>query len=182
VQAAAPSVLTVEDNPIVRADLRLILEDAGFAMVGDARDGVEAVELAREHQPDVIVLDLGLPHVDGIEVTQRILAERTVPIVAVTGRSPRLAEEALDAGARSYVLKPIGAAQLVEAVRDALDAHRDDEMRELRARSLSSLESLVDLLGYPTEWAVELERRAWKAGSVWRIADVRKRRRGTGTE
>ena len=95
---ATANVLTVEDDPIVRADLRLVLEDAGFSVCPGARDGVEAVELAREHEPDVILLDLGLPRVDGIEVTRRILAERSVPIVAFTGRSRDVAERAVEAG------------------------------------------------------------------------------------
>jgi response regulator RpfG family c-di-GMP phosphodiesterase len=60
-------VLTVEDDPIVRADLRLILEDAGFD-VADARDGIEAVELARTHRPDLILIDLSLPPIDGVDV------------------------------------------------------------------------------------------------------------------
>ena len=58
---ATARVMTVEDDPIVRADLRLVLEDAGFGVCADARDGIEAVELARLHTPDLIVLDLGLP-------------------------------------------------------------------------------------------------------------------------
>src|SRR4051794_33719951 len=64
---AAARVMTVEDDPIVRADLRLVLEDAGFGVCADARDGIEAVELARLHAPDLIVLDLGLPKLDGVE-------------------------------------------------------------------------------------------------------------------
>ena len=76
---ATASVLTVEDDPIVRADLRLILEDAGFDVVPDARDGVEAVELAREHRPDLILIDLSLPGLDGVEATRQILSEREVP-------------------------------------------------------------------------------------------------------
>ena len=120
----AASVLTVEDNPITRTELRLVLEDAGFEVVADARDGAEAVELAREHRPDLILLDLGLPVLDGIQAARQILAERSVPIVAVTGRSTRLVEQALGAGAASYLLKPFATEQLVEAVNDALAVHR----------------------------------------------------------
>lgn len=170
--ARAASVLTVEDDPITRADLRLVLEDAGFNVVADARDGVEAIELAREHRPDVIVLDLGLPRLDGVQATQSILAERSVPIVALTGRSKDLVEQALDAGASSYVLKPFGTEQVVEAVSAALARHREREGRELRTESLRSLESLVGLLGYPVDWAAELEQRAWDNGHVWRIVDT----------
>jgi two-component system, response regulator PdtaR len=163
----AASVLTVEDNPIIRANLRLVLEDAGFTVVADARDGVEAVELARKHQPDVILLDLGLPRLDGVEATSQILAERSVPIVALTGRAGSLAEKALDAGAVSYVLKPYTEAELVDAVRLAFD---ERDVSDTRAASRRALETLVGLLGYPREWAAELEQQAWDRGHVWRIS------------
>ena len=105
--AAAPtSVLTVEDDPIIRADLRLVLETAGFDVCPDARDGVEAIELAREHEPDVILLDLGLPRLGGVDATRLILADRDVPIVALTGMSGALVDEAMDAGVTSVVRKP----------------------------------------------------------------------------
>lgn len=172
-QAVAPSVLTVEDNAVTRADLHLVLEEAGFDVVANARDGVEAVELAREHRPDVILLDLGLPRLDGIQASRRILAERRVPIVAVTGRSRELGEQALAAGASSYVEKPFQPKQVVEAVTAALVAHVDREVREQRAESLRAIESMVELLGYPADWAVELERNAWSRGHVWKTADPR---------
>ena len=168
---AAATVLTVEDNPITRTELRLVLEDAGFQVIADARDGAEAVELAREHRPDLVLLDLGLPGLDGIETTRQILDERRVPIVAVTGRSRELAEQALEAGAASYLLKPFATSQVVEAVSGALLAHWERTDRELRAESLRSLELLLGLMGYPEEWAVELEQRAWERGEAWRTAD-----------
>jgi two-component system, response regulator PdtaR len=171
----APSVLTVEDNPITRTELRLVLEDAGFSVVADARDGAEAVELVREHRPDLVLLDLGLPGVDGIETTRQILAERRVPIVAVTGRSRQLAEEAIEAGAMSYLLKPFATTHVVEAVSHALTAHWEQTDREVRAESLRSLETLLGLMGYPTEWAVELEQRAWERGEAWLTAEGRER-------
>ena len=102
---------------------------------------------------------------------RQILAERSVPIVAVTGRSTRLVEQALGAGAASYLLKPFATDQLVEAVNDALAIHRRRTERMLRAESLRSLESLVRLVGYPAEWAAELESRAWDSGRVWREVD-----------
>jgi two-component system, response regulator PdtaR len=114
-------VLTVEDDPIVRADLRLILEEAGFDVCPDARDGVEAVELAREHRPDLILIDLSLPGMDGVEATRRILDERDVPIVALTGHSGGdFVERAIEAGAVAHLIKPFRDSHLVETITDAL--------------------------------------------------------------
>ncbi len=118
-------VLTVEDDPIVRADLRLILEDHGFEVCADARDGVEAVELAREHRPDLILIDLNLPELDGVEATRRILEEREVPIVALTGYvAGDSIERAVEAGAVDHVTKPFSVAELVGTLRDVLAKRR----------------------------------------------------------
>lgn len=159
--ATATSVLTVEDDPIVRAELRLVLEGAGFEVCADARDGVEAVELAREHEPDAILLDLGLPRVDGVEATRRILAERDVPIVALTGRSRDLAEEAIEAGAVAYVLKPFVDGDVVRALHDAI-------VVRARRRSRGAIAHMLELLGHPEEWSDELERQAYARGHAWR--------------
>jgi len=166
----AASVLTVEDDPIIRADLRLVLEDAGFSVCPDARDGIEAVALARDLRPDLVLLDLGLPHLDGVEATRQIVAERDVPIVALTGRSRQLAERALEAGARSYVLKPFAPGELVGALVDALAAQGERETRAAREESRRALATLLDVLGYPEEYAVELEERSFSKGKVWRIS------------
>jgi response regulator NasT len=124
-------VLTVEDDPIVRADLRLILEDAGFDVCPDARDGLEAVELAREHRPDLILMDLSLPGIDGVEATRRILDERDVPIVALTGHSRRAGvERAIEAGAIAHVLKPFHDTHLVETLTGALADHAAREQTD----------------------------------------------------
>lgn len=162
---ATASVLTVEDDPIVRADLRLVLEDAGFDVCADARDGLEAVELARVHAPDLILLDLGLPNLDGVEATKQILHERDVPIVALTGRSRSLAAEAVEAGAVTCVRKPFGARQLVATLNETLAARRVLAERE---ESFAVLSGILQVMGYPEEWARELEEQAFRSGHVWR--------------
>ncbi|HEU5010642.1 MAG TPA: response regulator [Gaiellaceae bacterium] len=141
-QAAAPSVLTVEDDPMVRADLRLALEDAGFDVVAQAGDDAEAVELAREHTPDVVILR------SRGEASQRILEERPIPIVELPGS--------------------FSSSQVVEAVTGALVAHREQEIRDTRSDSLSSIESLVDHLSFATPTPTELEQASWERGHVWR--------------
>jgi two-component system, response regulator PdtaR len=119
--SALPSILTVEDDPIVRADLTLILEDHGFDVCATARDGVEAVSLAREHAPDLVLIDLNLPELDGVEATRQIVGERAVPVVALTGyRGGDAIERALDAGAVDHVMKPFAEAHLIEVLRGAL--------------------------------------------------------------
>ena len=169
--ALAASILTVEDDPIIRADLRLVLEAAGFSVPAEAQDGVEAIDLAREHAPDAILLDLGLPRLDGVEATRRILAERAVPIVALTGRSRRMAEEAIDAGASSYVLKPFASAEVVGKLLDAIAEHESRGVRAAREQSREAIAEMLELLGRPVEWALDLERRAYARGAVWRRVD-----------
>lgn len=110
----------VDDDPIVRADVHLVLEDAGFDMCPGASDGEEAVELARAHRPDLILMDLGLPGIDGVEATRRILGERDVPIVALSGHASAVVERALAAGAVAHVAKPFEQMQLVRTIRGAL--------------------------------------------------------------
>ena len=130
--------LTVDDDPIVRADLRLVLEDAGYSVCDDARDGVEAVELARTQRPDVIVLDLALPapgrrRGDAAGSSE----ERDVPIVALTGYASEaggIAAQALEAGAVSVVRKPFSETAVVGAVRDALAAQLEAARESLPAR------------------------------------------------
>jgi CheY-like chemotaxis protein len=128
------SVLTVDDSPVVRADLRLILEDAGFEVCPAARDGVEAIDLAREHQPDLVLIDLGLPRVDGVEATRRILREHDVPIVALTGyRDGGLVDRAIGAGAVAHVLKPFHESHLVDTVTGALANYVPRKLRDAQA-------------------------------------------------
>ena len=129
--ASTPArVLTVEDDPIVRADLRLILEDHGFDVCADARDGVEAVDLAREHRPDLILIDLNLPQLDGVEATRRIMDEREVPIVAFTGYAGDSIDRAVEAGAVAHITKPFIEAELVDTLRDVLATRRLEAERD----------------------------------------------------
>ena len=145
--ATARSILTVEDDPIVRADLRLVLEDAGFEVCDDARDGVEAVELERKHRPDLVLMDLGLPRRDGVEAIRQIRDAGDVPIVALTGHSKDdFVDRAIDAGADAYVLKPFHAEHLVGTVTQTLAEHaaRADAASEYERRhNLLLIESML---------------------------------------
>jgi response regulator NasT len=162
---AVPTIVTAEDDPITRRHLRLVLEDAGFDVVADARDGDEAVELAREHRPDLMLIDLGLPGLDGVEAIRRILDDSRLPIVALTSRSASDAGEALDAGAVSLLHKPVGGEEVVTTLRDALAKEPHPAERD---ESRAAIASLLELLGYPTEWADDFADKSIRQGRVWR--------------
>lgn len=114
-------VCLVDDHPAFRAGLRALLEAEDVAVVGEAASGADAVALAREHAPDVVLMDLAMPEVDGVEATRRMTAELPeVPVVVLTSFSdrPRIVD-ALDAGAVGYLLKDADPDDLVRGVRAA---------------------------------------------------------------
>ena len=124
-------VLIAEDETIIRLDLRALLERAGFEVCAEARDGLEAVELARTLEPDVVILDVKMPQLDGIEAARQILAERPVPILLLTAYSnEKLVERAGEVGVFAYLVKPFRANELKPAIQTAIARHQ--EMLELR--------------------------------------------------
>jgi AmiR/NasT family two-component response regulator len=119
-------VLIAEDETIIRMDLRGLLEKNGFMVVAEAADGAQAVELARTASPDVAILDLRMPELDGIEAARRIYAERPIPIVMLTAFSDRAnIEDAIGAGVFSYLVKPFRETDIVPAVRTAVARHTE---------------------------------------------------------
>jgi CheY-like chemotaxis protein len=118
VLAPPKKILTVEDNAIVSADVRSILEAAGYDVLPDARDGAQAVEHVRTYAPDLILLDLMLPNVDGIEAANLIREESDAPIVVLTGSNdPEMIERAEAAGTSGLVRKPFSEHGLLSEVR-----------------------------------------------------------------
>ena len=115
------TVVLVDDQQLVRDGLRLILELAGIDVVGEAADGGDGVRLVLEQRPDVVLMDLRMPHVDGIEATRRIVAagSPTRVLVLTTFEGEELTFRALQAGAAGYLLKDAGGARLVAAVEAA---------------------------------------------------------------
>src|SRR2546430_9043467 len=111
-------ILVAEDETIIRLDLRELLERAGFEVCAEARDGLEAVELARSEEPDLAVLDVKMPRLDGIEAARRILDERPIPIVMLTAYGQdELVSRAVEAGVFGYLVKPFREADLLPAIR-----------------------------------------------------------------
>jgi response regulator NasT len=134
-------ILIAEDETIIRLDLRDLLERAGHEVVAEARDGAEAVELARRHEPDLAVLDVKMPKLDGIEAAKSILADRPIPIVILTAYGQEeLVARAVEAGVFGYLVKPFREQDLVPAIATARARH--EELAAVREEA----ESLADAL------------------------------------
>ena len=135
-------VLVAEDETLIRLDLKGLLEAAGYEVCAEARDGQEAVELARETEPDVALLDVKMPRLDGIEAARRILDERPIPIVMVTAYGEReLVARAVEAGVFGYLVKPFRENDLLPAIATARARH--DELAAVREEADSLSEALA---------------------------------------
>ena len=135
-------ILIAEDETIIRLDLREMLEKAGFDVCGEAKDGEEAVTLARTLEPDLVLLDVKMPKLDGIDAARRILEERPIPIVMVTAYGEEeLVSRAVEAGVFGYLVKPFRETDLLPAIATARARH--EELAALRAEADSLSEALA---------------------------------------
>lgn len=127
-------VVVAEDEALIRMDLKEMLEEEGYDVVGEAGDGEAAVALVEEHRPDLAILDVKMPVLDGISAAERIAAARLAPVLILTAFSQRdLVERAREAGAMAYLVKPFGKSDLVPAI----------EMAASRYTEITSLEAEV---------------------------------------
>jgi two-component system, response regulator PdtaR len=135
-------ILIAEDETIIRLDLRELLEKAGFEVCAEARDGEEAVALALTSEPDLALLDVKMPKLDGIEAARRILDERPIPIVMVTAYGEQeLVSRAVEAGVFGYLVKPFRETDLLPAIATARG--RFEELVALREEADSLAEALA---------------------------------------
>ncbi len=118
-------VVVAEDEGLIRMDVVASLEEAGLVVVGQAADGEEAIALATEHEPDLVVMDVKMPRLDGISAAQKI-AELKIPVVLLTAFSDtELVARAAEAGAMAYVTKPFKPTDLLPAIQIALSRHEE---------------------------------------------------------
>ncbi|WP_055485625.1 ANTAR domain-containing response regulator [Streptomyces sp. WMMB 322] len=123
-------VVIAEDEALIRMDLKEMLEEEGYSVVGEAGDGQRAVELAREHRPDLCIFDVKMPVLDGISAAEQVAEESIAPVLMLTAFSQReLVERARDAGAMAYLVKPFSKSDVVPAIEMAVS--RFTELRTL---------------------------------------------------
>ena len=159
------TVVIAEDEAIVRLDLREILEEQGFEVVGETGRGDEAVALAKEHQPDLVILDIKMPGLDGLSAAKDINVDRKSAILILTAFSQRnLIEEARDAGALAYLVKPFQQEELLPAIEVALA--RFAEMQALEAEVASLADDKRSL-------EEQLETRRWVDRAKGKLMDDR---------
>lgn len=120
-------VVIAEDEAIIRLDLKEILTSAGYEVVGESGRGDEAVRLVEEHQPDLAILDIKMPGLDGLQAARQITSRHQVAVILLTAFSQRdLIEDARDAGVAAYLVKPFQARELLPAVADVLSRARQE--------------------------------------------------------
>ncbi len=135
-------VVIAEDEAIIRLDLRETLEEEGYEVVGETGRGDKAVDLVRELRPDLAILDIKMPHMDGLEAARIISGERICGVLMLTAFSQReVVEDARDAGALAYLVKPYQKSDLIPAIEVAIG----------RFRELQQLSGEVDALGEQLE-------------------------------
>ena len=131
-------VLIAEDEALIRLDLSEMLADEGFQVIGEAGDGVQAVQLARELRPDLVIMDVKMPKKDGIDAAAEIVAEQIAPVVILTAFSQRdLIERARDAGAMAYLVKPFSKADLLPAIELAVARYAETAALRLEVADIS---------------------------------------------
>ena len=134
---APRSVVIAEDEALIRMDLAEMLTEEGYDVVGQAGDGAKAVELAEALRPDLVILDVKMPVLDGISAAERIASQRIAPVVILTAFSQRdLVERARDAGAMAYLVKPFSVTDLVPAIEMAVSRFAELTLLEAEVADL----------------------------------------------
>jgi two-component system, response regulator PdtaR len=119
-------VVIAEDEAIIRLDLKELLEEEGYEVVGETGRGDEALELVRQTEPDLVILDIKMPGLDGLSAARHITSERLAAVLVLTAFSQRdLVEQARDAGALAYLVKPFQKSDLIPAIEMALGRHAE---------------------------------------------------------
>ncbi|WP_134584866.1 response regulator transcription factor [Pseudomonas aeruginosa] len=142
-------ILIVDDNPVIRMAMKMLLEAEGHQIVGDTDNGVDAISLGRELKPDLVILDIGIPRLDGLEVISRLMVlALPLKILVLTGQSASLfALRSMQAGAAGFVCKQGGLAELVTAVNAVASGYSYFPSSAMRPVQQGAYSDDVELLG-----------------------------------
>ncbi len=163
----AVRVVIAEDEAIVRLDLKEIMEEEGYVVVGETGRGDEAVELVRAHRPDLAILDIKMPGMDGLSAAREINAERLCAVLILTAFSQRdLIEQARDAGALAYLVKPFQKSELLPNIEMALG--RFAEMKALDDQIKNLEESLEVRKAVDRAKGILMDEFGWKEHDAFR--------------
>lgn len=162
----AVRVVIAEDEAIVRLDLKEIMEEEGYEVVGETGRGDEAVELVRQHRPDLAILDIKMPGMDGLAAAREISAERLCAVLILTAFSQRdLIEQARNAGALAYLVKPFQKSELLPAIEMAIG--RFAEMKALDEQVKSLEESLEVRKAVERAKGILMDELGWKENDAF---------------
>ena len=136
-EQVAPRIIVAEDEAIIRMDLVEMLREAGYNVIGEAANGREAISLARHLKPDLAILDVKMPEIDGISAAELIVSEKLAAVLMLTAFSQReLVERARDAGAMAYLVKPFSISDLTPAIEMALGRYAQIQALEAEVGEL----------------------------------------------
>jgi len=160
-------VVIAEDEAIIRLDLKELLEEEGYDVVGETGRGDEVIELVRDTEPDLVILDVKMPGMDGLTVARHVTGERLAAVLILTAFSQRdLVEQARDAGAAAYLVKPFQKSDLMPAIEIALERFRElmsleADVGELRER-LEARKVIDRAKGVLMDASGMTEQKAWR--------------------
>ena len=137
IEQVAPRIIVAEDEAIIRMDLIEMLRESGYNVIGEAANGREAISLARHLKPDLAILDVKMPEIDGISAAELIVSEKLAAVLMLTAFSQReLVERARDAGAMAYLVKPFSISDLTPAIEMALGRYAQIQALEAEVGEL----------------------------------------------
>lgn len=171
-------ILIADDEAIIRLGLKAMLEEMGHRVVGMAADGSRAIALARELAPDLVILDIKMPHQDGLEAAEAIAAERVVPIVLLTAYSDRdLVAQAASLPVHAYLVKPVGQPDLAAALEIAVSRFEEWQALSREAEGLREAMATRDVVERAKSVLMEREKLTEKAAFLRLQSRARRERR-----
>lgn len=164
----AVSVVIAEDEAIIRLDLKEILQEEGYEVVGETGRGDEAVALVREHHPDLVILDIRMPGLDGLAAAREIAGDGQAAVLILTAFSQRnLIEQARDAGVMAYLIKPFTKTELIPAIEVARG--RFEETRAIKQENRSLTEQLEARRLIDRAKGILMDSHSMKEAEAWRF-------------